>query len=146
MKQMTWDNPNKMHFESEFKTFNKQTNLISTGNVLANTQMSSFIRAWNDVVNGSYIGKPGDFLKFDMKYFRRVPKCITDIIYDKAREKSVILYEFFIWKKNKREIIGHVLTDYNHNLLEWTSYSPYSLAYSYKWESAILEAIKYITA
>ena len=37
MKQPTWDTPNKMHFNSAFAAFNKQTNLITPGNAYCNT-------------------------------------------------------------------------------------------------------------
>ena len=48
MKQIIWENPNKMHMDSGFKLFDKQTNLISTGNVFATTQRSVFIAPWRE--------------------------------------------------------------------------------------------------
>ena len=46
MKHATWDNPNKMHIDTGYKLFDKQTNVISYGNVYANTQTSSYIPIW----------------------------------------------------------------------------------------------------
>ena len=57
MKSRTWDNPNKMHFESDYKLFNKQTNVISRGNVIANTQYSTYIRPYSKIKNYGYVGK-----------------------------------------------------------------------------------------
>ena len=117
MKKATWDSPNKMHFESDFATFNKQTNLITTGNAYCNTQMSSYIRAWSNVKNGAYIGKCGDFLEYDLRSFGYIPPHIEKLLRDKNRTESYILYEFFVWSGKKREVIGYVLTDSLHNFI-----------------------------
>ena len=143
LKEITWDNSNKMHMDSGFKLFDKQTNVISTGNVWANTQYSSFIRPYKEIVNGGYIGKEGDFLKFDMQYFQQVPEFMHRIIYDKDREKSVILYQFKVYHGEQKEIIGYVLTDYDHYLIGSLAFAPYGRS-AWKREDAIYEAMKYI--
>lgn len=145
MKKATWDNPNKMHFESDFKLFNKQTNLITTGNAWCNTQYSSFVRPWNEVKNGGYTGKPGDFLKYDMQGFCNVPEHIRKNLFDKERKESYILYEFFVYQNGRREIIGHVLTDYNDRFIADNVNCNYGQSY-FKRESAINECKKYICA
>ena len=145
MKQCTWDNPNKMHMDSGFKLFDRQTNLISTGNVWANTQYSSFIRPYSEVKNGNYIGKLGDFLKFDMQFFEYVPEHMKKIIYDKERKESVILYQFKVYHGERKEIIGYVLTDYNHNYISHCVYCSYGCRLD-KRLAAIEEAMQYVCA
>lgn len=104
-RKAVFDNPNKMRFQSDHKTFNKLTNLISTGNVIANTQTSFFIRANK---------KERDF---DIKTFpdyKNVPWHIKKAIEDDNRTESVILYKFHI----KGNPVCWVLTDSNYKLIE----------------------------
>lgn len=143
MKKVTWDNPNKMHMDSGFKLFDKQTNLISTGNVIANTQFSFFIRPYNEVKNGDYVGKPGDFLKFDLQYFKQIPDHIRKILEDRDREHSMILYQFQVFHGQQKEIIGHVLTDYDYRYITHSVSCPYGASFV-KREAAIHAAMEYI--
>ena len=70
MKEHVWNKTGmKQIINSDYKLFNKQTNYISIGNVISNTQYSSYIRPYKEIKNGNYIGKEGDFLKFDIKNF-----------------------------------------------------------------------------
>ena len=145
MKRAAFDNPNKMHFESTFKTFNKQTNYIGTGNVYANTQTSSYIRAWNDTNNYGYIGKPGEFLKFDLKPFGNIPEKIRTILFDKERSESYILYNFHIWNNGHKENVCWILTDYNHNYISGCISCGYGQSY-WKRESVFQECKEYVCA
>ena len=145
MKKAVFDTPNKMHFESEFKTFNRQTNYIGTGIIIANTQHSNYLRPWNEIKNYSYIGKPGDFCKYDFQGFREVPDRIKKIIFDKDRAHSVILYEFFIYINDTREIIGHVLTDDQYKYIAHSISCDWKQSY-WKRVSAIGECMKYVCA
>lgn len=147
MKSITWDNPNKMHFESAFKTFNQQTNLISSGNVWANTQTSSYIRPWKEIKNGGYIGKPGDFLKYDLQFFPNLPSSFNQKLWDQNRKESYIVYHFHYYNKKhgRSETIGYVMCDYNNKLIAYEVYCDYKQNYC-KRESAIQECIKYICA
>lgn len=143
LKTIEWDNPNKMHMDSGFKLFDKQTNLITTGNVYANTQYSSYIRPYKEIKNYGYTGNPGDFLKLDMESFRGVPEIMKEVIYDRNREKSVILYQFKVFHGKKKEIIGYVLTTYDYKYISHVTFNPYRCNYI-KRENAIYEAMKYI--
>ena len=112
LKEITWDNPNKMHIDTGYKTFDKQTNVISTGNCLHNTQKSCFITYWNDTKRNGMDWDPGHLLKADMDFmhFNSVPERIRNIIYDKNRTEKVILYAFRTWRDDKEDIFGYVLT------------------------------------
>ncbi len=117
-KPHNWDNPNKMHIESEFVTFNRQCELISTGNVFATCQVSSYVRPWGELDNYGYKMKPGEGLNYDMQFFEKeYGSAIRDIIYDPNRTESVILYQIRVWKKKEQEVIGYILTDKDYHLL-----------------------------
>lgn len=131
----------KQIVNSGYKLFDNQTNCITTGNVMSNTQYSSYIRPYKEVVNGYHIGKQGDFLKFDMKNFNRIPKSIKNFLTDENRVDSVILYEFFVNRNRRIDVIGYVLTDKNHNLIK---YYVEEGNWYFKREMAIREAMKYI--
>lgn len=115
MKKVSWDNPNKMHVDTDFVLFNKQSNLISTGNVMANTQFSWFIRPYKETKCNGFDFKEGELLNSDLKYFNNLPQRISDILRDKERETSYILYEFFVTKNHEKDIIGYIITDANHD-------------------------------
>ena len=107
-KLYTWSkNGMKMIIHTDFKEFNRQTNCISRGNVIANTMYSNYIRPYDETINP--IGKevePGHLQAFDLKYFS-ISNELRDFI--EKQEKQVCLYEFFIYKGNYRDIIGHIV-------------------------------------
>lgn len=149
MKQATWDNPNKMHMDSGFKLFDKQTNLISTGNVMSNTQRSFFIAPWNETSrNGKTDWEPGHLCKADMHFGRfdgDLPKKIREILFDKDRKESVILYAFRVWKKDYEDVFGYVVTNTKHEHIYHTVVCEGNCSY-HKRDLALQEAMKYVCA
>lgn len=146
MKKHTWDNPNKMHMDSGFKLFDKQTNLISTGNVIANTQRSEYIAPWNKTDRNNTKFKEGELTKADLRFCGcngKLPACIERVIYDKNRTNDVILYVFRVFKQGREDVIGYVITDDNHNYMQHciVGYTGTSII---KRERAVNEAMKYI--
>ena len=134
MKKYEWINGNKMKFESGFATFDKQTNYISKGAVISNTQYSSYIR--------------GDEFKFyDLELFHNLPNFIRNIL--NQINYQTILYEFshtsyhedYYTGKTKHKLIdGYVLTTTDGHLI-----SKWVTGKTFKSELAVNEAIKYIT-
>ena len=107
-KLYTWSkNGMKMIIHTDFKEFNRQTNCISRGNVIANTMYSGYIRPYDETINpvGQEV-EPGLFQAFDLKYFS-ISNELRDFI--EKQEKEVCLYEFFIYKGNYMDIIGHIV-------------------------------------
>ena len=107
-KLYTWSkNGMKMIIHTDFKEFNRQTNCISRGNVIANTMWGSYIRPYNETVNpvGEKVA-PGHLQNFDLQYFK-ISNELRELI--KNQEKSVCLYEFFIYKGEYKDIIGHLV-------------------------------------
>ena len=134
MKKYEWINGNKMKFESGFSTFDKQTNYISKGAVISNTQYSSYIRG-------------NEFKAYDLKLFKNLPNFIRNIL--NQINYQTILYEFshtsyhedYYTGKSKHKIIdGYVLTTVDGHLI-----SKWILGKTKKSELAVNEAIKYIT-
>ncbi len=117
-KPLRWDNPNKMHVESEFVTFNKQCEYIGRGNVYGTCVKSSYIRPWNELKNYSVELSPGEALRYDIDRFNpNYGDTIHKIIWDMERKDSVILYQIRAWRDHREEVIGFVLTDRDYHLL-----------------------------
>lgn len=138
----------KQIINSGWKLFDNQTNCITSGQCVANTQFSMCIRPWKETECNGFQNPEGHLLDFDLKPFRtyRIPKSIKQILTDKEREQSVILYMFYTTSKEGRtEPFCWVVTDYDYKLIK------YSIVYGYKqnyWKryNAAQEAISYITA
>ena len=147
MKKIDWKNHNRMIFNSDYKEFNKQTNIFCNGNAITNTQKSGYIRAFNETqCNNSSFNK-GHLLKVDLNSFFDVPKSILNILKDSTRKESYILYKFRIYNyKSKESVsIGWVVADYNNNLVYKTIIVTCNRLTNSKRTSAINEASKYIT-
>ena len=137
----------KMLIDSGWKEFDKQTNILSTGNVYAATQFSSFIRPWKEKECNGFVNPEGHLTNFDMEPFRkfRIPDDIHKYITDRNREESVILYMFFVRDKERHvNPFSFVITDNHHRLIMYRVRSYRGQRYM-KRLNATKEAIKYIT-
>lgn len=133
MKKIVWENDNQMKIETLHKTFNKQTKLISTGNVIASTMMGSYIRHWKDDGEG-LVDYPrnrranGVLFKYDMdKFMKYIDTETYKYILEVAMRsnKNVILYMIFHNNPDGIYTHGFILTDINNNLLKWFVYGNY---------------------
>ena len=145
-KPTRWDNPNKMHIDSEFVTFNKQCEYIGRGNVYGTCVKSSYIRPWNELKNYSVELSPGEALKYDMNQFNpNYGDKIHKIIWDKERKDSVILYQIRVWRNHKQDVIGFILTDKDYHLLAEKVCSAYGR--SLRKRHSVMEEVKnYVVA
>ncbi len=141
MKKATWDNPNKMHFESPHKTFNRQTVCISLGNVVTPTQHSSYIRPYWEIECNGRTWEPGSLQKHDFDLFstNSLPYAIREEVKKLTRTEGGILYSFFHWSGQSRVLDGVVLTTrvYIH-VKTWFVNS------TWKAHEAVCEARRYI--
>jgi len=144
MKKKVWVNGNKMLFESEHKTFNRQCKLITTGNQIGDVVYSSFVRPYNETECNGFTNPKGHLQEYDLNWLLKdVPEYVKDWIREYAKTKSVIAYHFFYRNKESRKIdIGYVVTtpEYKKNELLEKWYAMNTL----KVRSALDEAIKYI--
>lgn len=99
---------NKMIINSKFKEFNKQTNLITSGNVIANTMWGLYIRPWNETECNGLTFKEGELFQQDLKHFN-ITRAMREYI--KSLNKQVILYEIFIYRNGKKDVIGWLIED-----------------------------------
>ena len=126
-KLYTWSkNRMKMIINTKFKEFNKQTNCISGGNVIANTEYGFYIRPYNETVNpvGEKVER-GILQNFDLQYFT-ITKELKDFI--QKQKDMVCLYEFFIYKNGRKDIIGHLVINNNKTIYK-KIYNCYFLKY-----------------
>ena len=133
---------------SGWKAFDRQTNCISTGNVYANTQYSGCIRPWKETECNGRQNPEGHLTEFDLKPFRnlRIPKRIENILKDKNRTESMILYMFFILDKyNHVKPFYWAVTDYGYKLVDDVIVLHVHERYE-KRLAAKNEILKYITA
>ena len=128
-------NGNKMIINSDFKEFNKQTNYIGSGNVIASTQKSMYIRNRFETECNGIKYNIGYLQDYDLQYFRDIPKSLRDIIHNS--DKKMVLYEFYIMKKHGdygyiKDTIGWLLQEDNKiTQLIIASYSLRKLAKRY---------------
>lgn len=150
LKQKTWKTPKKMRVDSDYGEFNRQSDIITTGNVYASTQKSRYIRPWLMETWAGKTYEKGRLLEEDMRGFGQIGnESILKVIYDEHRKGSVILYEFFLKKygvekgKAVKDVIGHVLTDENNKLIGYTLYVPERNGIA-KRRSALYECMNYV--
>lgn len=145
-KKIFSKNGMKQIINSGWKEFDNQTNCITTGNVIANTQYSSFIRPWKERECNNNIFPEGDLMRFDIEHFGRLPEAIDKYLRDKNRQDSVILYEFFTTNKYGRRCpFCWVITDRDYKLIMYRI-SVHCRQHLLKRLTASREAINYITA
>lgn len=116
MKKIEWDNPNKMKIDTGHKTFDKQTNIISTGNIIANTMIGNYIRAYNDVTMGyKDPQEKGHLQNWDLDKFDYVPSGWRERMQYESPDQKFILYEIFHYQTSTlRYTHGMILTTDKH--------------------------------
>jgi hypothetical protein len=148
---------NWMKINTGHKTFDRQTNIISNGNVIANTMTGLHIRSW-DTTRLSHIDEErplGHLFNFDIKpfdeygalqrvYFRGTWWRVRDIIRELLENESGWLYAFHHYNgamiKRNRVNHGLILTHYNHVLWKTWVIGP-----TYKSWNVINECAKYVS-
>lgn len=130
-----------------YNVFDRQTNCIITGNAICNTQISGFIRPFQEQECNGLTFKRGHLLDFDIKGFKKwfIPQAILNVINDRERTDSVILYMFFtIHKQFGVQPFFWVVTDKNHKLIAQSVVSQ-DRQWAYKRIEAAKEILQYIT-
>lgn len=145
MKKHTWDNPNKMHFESPHKTFNRQCRLITVGNQIGDVVYSNYIRPYTMTTNPVGEEKPQGYLQnWDLtrNIVADLPHHIREEVKKLTRDTRGIIYNFHHWNGDKRIDDGFVLTaGYDgYKLIKVWYINP-----DWRARGAVDEAIKYIT-
>lgn len=141
----------RMLVDTGWKEFDRQTNCITTGNAVCNTQISSFIRPYSDTKCNGFTFKPGELLEADLKPFRKydIPDRILGRLDRTDREDDLILYMFFTTKRGstKADPFLWVVTTpgpASHRLVEYAVVHEIGTSSIKRW-NAKDEIIKYIT-
>lgn len=145
MKKCEWVTPNRMKFESLHKTFNRQINMITTGNHMGNTVRSFFIRPFNRLECNGRVNEPGHLQEYDLnnfqdRYYPSELRGVKEFIRREGKTKTFILYVFFHYNGEKKITHGAVVTDGEHNHVQ-----DFIFRISVKSMSIIEEARKYVT-
>jgi hypothetical protein len=121
VKKIEWRDPNHMKIETGHKTFDRQADLISTGNVIGHVQYSSYIRPYNETECNGLKFEKGHLRAFDLQWWiktLRTPERVLNYVLSATTDKSVILYQFHHHGRLGRTIVdGHVVTTADHKLL-----------------------------
>jgi len=143
MKAKIWSNPNRMLVNTGHRTFDRQTNVISTGNIIADTQAAFYVRGELEVTCwGDTVYKPGHLRDYDLGAFRGIPGYIRAHIlkHTNGTEKSVWVSMFFHHRGEQRIVHGYVITTPDHKLLGKFVTGP-----TYKSELVIEGVLPYVT-
>lgn len=140
MKKKEWAHANRMLFESGNEEFDRQTTLISTGNVIADTQLSFHIRARKKMECYGHLFPAGHLRDIDLKNFPRLPSRVLRVVIDLTETESVILYQFHHRHEHDGQVThGYIITTPRHRLLLKIVTGP-----TYKSGLVIAEAAKYV--
>jgi len=138
-RETAWRDGDHMLFESGHKTFDRQVDCISTGNVLGHVQLSWHIRPYTETECNGFTNPPGHLRAFDLKDWQ-LPQRVRRCVLDQTETRAVWLYEFRHWRGDVKIVHGYVVTSHDHGLIDYFVTGP-----TYKSELVIHEAITYIT-
>lgn len=94
----------RMLLNTDLKTFNKQTTLITDGNVISNTQYSNYIRPYNEIKCNGHINDRGELRNYDLQYFTLNPE-IKDYVLKNTENIGGYLYQFHFYNERKEKVV-----------------------------------------
>ena len=115
MKPTTYITPNRVDIHTGHATFDRQCDCLMTGNVIANTQLSYYIRPENQLECNGRVHAPGHLREFDLKSFS-LPYHVRNAVLEATKDEIAILYEIRHWVGSKRQdnlrkiVHGYILT------------------------------------
>ena len=145
MKKHTWDNPNKMHFESPYKTFNRQCRLITTGNQIGDVVYSNYIRPYGETECNGFTSEPGHLQNWDLTkniIAGVLPHRIREEVRKLTHDRGGIIYNFHHWNGDRRIDDGFVLTT-RHD--DYKLIKVWYVNNDWRARAAVDEAVKYVT-
>jgi hypothetical protein len=136
MKKIKFDESGNwmVGFESGHKTFDRQTNVIGQANMVANTMIGMYIRAYNDTYHWmpGEKNEPGHLQNYDLSRFEtrrddkdRIPKEMWEDARIIGMDVGLAAYIFYhhaykgkgCWRRLVRVVHGFMLTDRDNNPL-----------------------------
>lgn len=115
-KRHKWRNPNRMLFESGYRTFDRAVDYVSDGDVVSNVQLSTIVRKVSDL-NGYPQGiRPGECRAHDLGRFRHRPGGIPYRIREHVDARPEEEFWLYCWhfpgrRSEHGEPVAWILTD-----------------------------------
>lgn len=99
------------------KPFDKQTNYLGEGNVIANTMIGRHIRPHAKTECNGFTSKPGHLQDFDLNPLRllHTPNYVLQFVREIAKVDAVWLYMFFHYSNNNKIVHGYVVADHRNS-------------------------------
>ena len=155
MKTAQWDEArDKMIIDTPLKVFNEQTNIITTGNIVAPTMIGRRVRAFNDLSTyAEHNYTPGYLQEFDSdvfvellqdRYYQASARNLRKLLHIHGADRSLYVYMFFHFggtHVRKRVIHGIIATDATTHLEVFRIH----LGPSYKSMDVLDVCAKYVT-
>lgn len=141
-KKIKWRTPNKMEIATGHATFDRQTNIISDGNSIANTMIGWHIRSRSETECNGFTSPPGHLRDFDLAPFRsrNMSRHVLKYVLSVTEKSPIWLYEFFHYNSNRRVTHGYVIVAKNGMLMHKFVTGP-----TYKSWNIIEECAKYVS-
>lgn len=133
LKKKQWRaDGNSMVIGSGHIAFDQQTNCISTGNIIANTQYGGFIRARTQTECNGHNFPEGYLRERDLEPFleysrlgrgsrgwrqQEMTYAALERVRGETEDKSIILYSFFHYNGDKRIVHGFILTKTDYEFI-----------------------------
>jgi hypothetical protein len=118
MKAIEWATPNKMKIDTGHKSFDRQTNVLMAGNIIANTQFGWHIRPYSETECNGYTFEPGHLRRVDLGYFTHLPHHVRQAVIELTATEAVWLYQFYHYSGKRRIVHGYLITAKDHTLLK----------------------------
>lgn len=118
MRKIEWDNPNKMHFESLHKGFNRQCRLIATGNQIGDVVVSFYIRGHDETECNGRTFERGHLQDYDINNFANLTPQLLGELKQLTRKDGGIFYVFRHRTNGKGIVDGAVLTTTGHVMVK----------------------------
>lgn len=119
MKEIVWDNDDKMHIETGNKGFDKACKCLFKGNAITDTQSSNYVRPKSEVECNGMVFAEGDLRKFDLHHgiCNGMPQRYKDSILKSTETEPAILYKIFHYRGKTQIVHGWILTKTNNDLI-----------------------------
>jgi hypothetical protein len=126
MKKAEYRTGNRVRIDTGYALFDKNCEVLMTGNVCGNCQNSSYIRPFSETECNGFTYPPGHLRDFDLQSFKSIPAFVLERVLEATKTEQAILYEFRVFKKTASAPgdwavpICYILTrghDRNHELI-----------------------------
>jgi len=111
VKKKVWDyEKDKMIVQTGHATFDRQTNVISTGNIIANTMLGFHCRPASNTINPLGTERPHGYLReYDLQG-RGLPYRVRQSVIDVTEKEPAWVYKFFHYNSGRQIVHGYVIT------------------------------------